>query len=386
MSGLTGSIARAGLELTRVVRDRLDGRCPVPRTIDEVDATYLARRLGAVVDRAEPVDRTAGTTDRARLRLWSADPAVPSSAFVKIAPTATTTRVFTNLADLGAKELGFYRDIRPHLDIEAPRALALDLDRPTRRFCVVIDDLAERGARFTDTLVGVTAAEAEAVVAALGRLHGRWWGSPRLDDHGTGGLAWVTANRDDPNRALFRVLISRAIGVLERLDADLLPPVGRRILEGYVPVAADLDEGPHTVLHGDPHPGNVYFLDRPSTSGAGGDITGGLFDWQVTSRGNGVRDLTYFLVLALEPEVRRAHGADLADRYRDEVAAAGGPRLTADAVRHDMRRMVAYAFTAAAFTTAYAGLQEQAIARRGLEKAVAALADLETATALSCLR
>jgi len=377
-----GSVAALAVETGRALADRLDRRSPVPRTIDQVDAGYLRRLLGAPITQVDPSDRTVGTTDRARLRLAGTDDRIAPSVFVKIAPTRVVTRVFTNLSNLGPNECGFYRDLRPGLDIETPVVVAIDADPRTRRFVIVIEDLAARDVRFTDTIQGTTRAEAEAVIRTLARLHAAFWDSPRLADRGPGGLSWVTSNGGDPNLRLVHQALGTAARRLTKTDPALVPPAGAEILARYPAVADEMDVGPHTILHGDPHPGNVYFVDDAD----GPQVRGGLFDWQVLRRGNGVRDLTYFMVLALEPDDRRAYGDELVDLYRDELIRAGGPALDPGALRLDVRKMVAYAYVSAVFTTAFAGLQDREIAHRGLTKATAALLDLDTAAALTSLR
>jgi hypothetical protein len=376
-------VARVGIEAGRVLGDRLDRRSTVPRTIRAVDGDYLSRLLGVEVTGVTPVDVTAGTTDRARLELVSPATGVPGSVFVKIAPTKTVTRIFTNLSNLGRYELGFYRDVAPGLEIETPAVVALDFDPRAKRFAILIEDLTARGARFTDTVGGMTVPEAEAVVDTLAGLHGAFWDSPRLADPGSGGLSWVTTNSGDPQLPIIQKALVAAGKRVAKRHPEYVPWEGRRILSRYLAVADELDTGPHTLLHGDPHPGNVYFIDAPTAGGGG--LRGGLLDWQVLRRGNGARDLTYFLVFALEADQRRQHGGALLARYRDAFERAGGPALDPDALWLDVRKMAAYAYTSAVFTTAFAGLQSEQVATRGLAKAAVALVDLDAAGALVTL-
>ena len=83
---------------------------------------------------------------------------MPPSAFVKMAPAAAATRLFVNLTDLGADEIGFYRDVRPTLEIEAPLALGSAIDPASKRFVLVLEDLTARGATFGEVLQPVEVA------------------------------------------------------------------------------------------------------------------------------------------------------------------------------------------------------------------------------------
>ena len=148
------------------------------------------------------------------------------------------------------------------------------------------------------------------------------------------------------------------------------------LLRDYGRWARLLDEGPQSVLHGDPHPGNVYLLDD------GPGERAGLLDWQAVRRGVGLRDASYHLVLGLEPAVRREVERDLLADYRGALRVAGGPDLSADAVWAGYRRQAAYAYVSTVFTVGLGGLQGADVATVGLRRAIEAVEDLDTAAAL----
>jgi Phosphotransferase enzyme family len=349
--------ARAGRELGRLTADTLLRGGGLPRRAADLDAATLGRLIGREVTSVEVLDGTTGTTDRCRLRL--AGDGTPQSVFVKMAAVDAGTRLFGGLARLGEVEVGFYRDLRPHLDLEAPALLGARFDRLTGRFAIVLEDLV--GAGFLDTLHPLTPDRAAAALSTLARLHGPTAGVPVSP-------AWLGTNSGD---ALLP-LVTATIGRLGRRVAARHPGQGsidgERILATYRIWAPRLDEGPPCVLHGDPHPGNLYLA---------GDRVG-LLDWQAVRRGNGLRDVTYLLVLGMATADRRAHERDLLDHYRDELAAAGGPMRSTDEVWADHRRMAAYAYVATVFTVGLGGLQGDDVAVEGLRRAAAAIEDLAT--------
>ena len=55
---------------------------------------------------------------------------------------------------------------------------------------------------------------------------------------------------------------------------------------------------PLTLIHGDAHAGNLFF-DGPEV---------GFLDWQVVQRGQGMRDVSYFLGNSLSVQTRREIG------------------------------------------------------------------------------
>jgi hypothetical protein len=293
-----------------------------------------------------------------------------------MAAASTAVRVFGNLADLGGDEVRFYRDVRPGLDIEVPEVHGIDHDPRTRRFVLVLEDLGARGCTFPELVDAVTVDQAAAGLDVLARLHGTHWQDPALDDGPCAGrgadLRWVRANSADPLLPLVTTVVQRLARRLASEHGELVGPTGRAILARYPAIAVAIDAGPHTVLHGDPHPGNWY-LDgaRP-----------GLLDWQAIRRGNPLRDVAYFLVLGLDPADRCDHEGHLLERYRDALAAQGGPALDAHETWTAYRRMVAYPYVAAAFTAGFGGLQRDDPAREGHRRAAAAIEDLDPLDAL----
>ena len=117
--------------------------------------------------------------------------------------------------------------------------------------------------------------------------------------------------------------------------AELIAPLGRTLSEMWEllwQVQRRHCEAPTTLLHGDPHLGNTYLLP-------GGRA--GLLDWQLMMRGSWAHDVTYLLVTALPPEVRRAHQHDLLAEYLDALAAAGVRRRTEPADAFEQCRAAA---------------------------------------------
>jgi aminoglycoside phosphotransferase (APT) family kinase protein len=134
--------------------------------------------------------------------------------------------------------------------------------------------------------------------------------------------------------------------------------------------------GPHTLLHGDAHVGNMYLLPDAV----------GLLDWQVVQCGQGMRDVTYFLVTSVPTAVRRAHERALIGAYLATLRTQGVDAPAADEAWAQYRLHALYAWIATLVTTAAATLQADHIARAGLARASAAVTDLESVAALEGLR
>jgi aminoglycoside phosphotransferase (APT) family kinase protein len=359
-----------------------EGGARIPRDIDALDASWLTRALepafpGVRVAAVERLDGHAGTTTRARLRLTchgaGGGSPPPTSVFVKLPPSDLKTVLFGGLMRLGATEVRFYREIAPCLPIDVPRAYHAAIGRSGQRFVLVLEDLAARRVEFADVSRPASADRAHAVVGALARLHATFWDSPRLSSD----LVWLRSPERNPNLPVERIVCAAGVGRALSRFGELVPEPVRaaapRIVEARNRLEAAWARGPLTLIHGDSHIGNLYFH-------AGGV---GLLDWQVAQCGQGMRDVSYFLINSLPTETRRAHERDLLGHYLHTLQACGtvGPSF-ADAWQQH-RLHACYAWIAAAVTAAAVTLQAMPIVRAGLARASVAVMDLGALEALA---
>lgn len=351
----------------RVLADAVLGSLPrLPRRVTGLTATHLTRILGRRVDHVRVVDGDAGTSSRARLALEG--DGVPDTVFVKMPAETIATRFVTELGRLAETETRFYREVAPHLT-DVPQAHATVFDPFTGRFLVVLEDLAAQRCEFADTLHPLTEDQAGLLVELLARVHAVFW--ERLPTSRKAALGWVYSASEDP----VSLLTGRLLRVsAKRLAARTEIPIqnGRFIDDNYRAVASLIDRGPHTLMHGDAHPGNVYFRNGRA----------GLLDWQAVRRGHVSRELSYSLINGMTTADRQRSERALLDTYRHALRAAGGPELDREDLWTRYRQSALYAYTALAITAGLGGMQDDAIALAGLSRSVAALADLDTIAAL----
>ncbi|RAV03252.1 phosphotransferase [Mycolicibacter senuensis] len=337
-----GLAAQLGRGTRRVVTDAVIGRSArLPRRVADLTEAHLTRLLGRRVERVTVVDGDAGTSSRARLALDG--DGVPSTVFVKMPAETVATRFITELGRLAETETRFYSEVAPQLR-DVPQAHATAFDPLTKDQAVLLVEL-------------------------LARVHAVFW--ERLPTSRKAALGWVYSASEDP--------VALLTGRLLRMSAKRLAdkteiPVdrGRFIDENYGAVASLIDSGPQTLMHGDAHPGNVYFRNGRA----------GLLDWQAIRRGHVSRELSYSLISGMTTADRQRTERDLLDTYRQAVRAAGGPDLDREDLWTRYRQSALYVYTASAITAGLGGMQDDAIALAGLARAVAALEDLDTVAAL----
>jgi hypothetical protein len=362
-----GLAAHLGRGIGRVAADAVvGGRLGLPRTVEDIDAAVLSNIMGTTVRSVRVLGSDAGTSSRARLVLTGKD--VPESVFVKIAAKTAATRLMGELGRLGHTEVRFYSQLAPQLP-GVPDCYGAAFDPWKGRYLLVLEDLPADSCQFPDTLHPLSPDQASLIVELLAALHGTFW--DRLPRDGRGPLGWLYTPSGDVTSLLTGSLMKTSI---KRLSERTAIPVdnGRFIADNYRAVAALIDTPPHTVTHGDAHPGNMYFH--------GGKA--GLLDWQAVRRGHPSRELAYTLITSLTPEDRRANQRELIDDYRRALAAAGGPDLDRDDLWLRFRQGALYGYVAPLITAGMGGMQVEDIAMEGLRRAVVALDDLETITAL----
>lgn len=362
-----GLAAHLGRGVGRVATDAVVGRrFGLPRTVEDIDAAVLSRVMGTTIRSIRVLSRDAGTSSRGRLVLTGKN--VPESVFVKVAAQTAATRLIGELGRLGQTEVRFYRELAPQV-IGVPYCYGAAFDASTGRYLLVLEDLPAESCEFPDTLHPLSADQASLIIELLAELHATFWG--RLPRNGRGPTGWLYTPSGDVTSLLTGSLMHTSI---KRLAERTTIPVdnGRFIADNYRAVAALIDTPPHTVMHGDAHPGNMYFH--------GGKA--GLLDWQAVRRGHPSRELAYTLITSLTPEDRLANQDELLDDYRRALVAAGGPDLDRDDLWLRFRQGALYAYVAPLITTGMGGMQVEDIAMEGLRRGVAALDDLETVAAL----
>jgi Phosphotransferase enzyme family len=346
--------------MQRVATDAVIGRLrSLPRTIGDLDARSLSEIIGRRVTSVSVIGGDAGTSSRARLALTGDD--VPASVFVKMAAETVATRLMGELGRLAQTEVLFYRELSPQLT-GLPTAYGSAFDSLTGRYVLVLEDLAVDPCEFPDTLHPLDKDQASMIVELLARLHATFWERPP---------EWVySASGDHTSLLTGSLLNTSARRLAERTSISVED--GRFIIDNYRAVAKVIDKQPNTVMHGDAHPGNVYFRNSEA----------GLLDWQAVRRGHPGRELSYTLITGMTTADRQACERDLLAVYRQALAAAGGPELDPDELWLRYRQGSLYAYVAPLITAGMGGMQAESIAMEGVKRGVAALTDLETVAAL----
>jgi Phosphotransferase enzyme family len=342
----------------------------LPVEVDELTPAWLSEAMDADVTSVTVLDRHSGTTGRAHLAL-TGDPPIPATVFAKLAPFDAGQRKFVNVQGMGVAEARLYRDLAPELPVRVPRPWYADFEGDGTgaddRYVMLLEDLQASGCRFPSRDDADIEGRIFDIVEQLARLHAQYWESPRFADDGD--LAWIaprSTGSGDGGAAMVRMAIDNL--------ADRLPTGFVELAELYEARSRDImrlyREGECTLVHGDPHLGNL-FVDSVN-----GDRTGFL-DWAVIARAPGIRDVAYVLSASTPTEVRRDHESALLLRYR-EILAAHGITLDAETAWEQYRLFTIYGWCAATCTAAMGSKwQPEHIGLGGTERSTIAAVDLD---------
>ena len=308
----------------------------LPVDVDDLTPAFFAATLARSVEDAVLVERSSGTTGRALFALHG-EPGVPATVFVKLPPFDERQRRFVASVGMGVAEARFYRDLSNDVPVRVPGVWFSDTDGD--RYVMVLEDLTASGCRFPAPDDDDIAARGGDIVDQLAALHARYWESPRFAEGGD--LAWL-ARRTTGAAGGGATFVRMAVDALgDRLDASF-----HRVAGLYLARADEIyalwNSGPCTLVHGDPHLGNL-FVDV-----GGGDRTGFL-DWAMVGRSPGMRDVAYVLCNSIPAAVREAHEEVWVERYCAALDRAGVALGFDDAWRQ-YRLFALYSWVAAAST------------------------------------
>lgn len=378
----TANLAAAG-ELVAAVLPRLPWTGP--SSAAEVTAEWLTAHVGrstpgAVVQGVSPLGGTTGTTDRRRLAVeWNdagRSAGLPENLFVKSTPLTAKNRTMVATLGMAVNEARFYNQAAAELEGVAPYAWYAHAGAGAR-FLIVLDDIVAAGGRPYALADECDLAHAQGLVDAFAALHARFWESPRL----TTDLSWVRTWSTRTGYGVLKMFYARGRrGALRRDRPEVTPAVREvsaaldRHSEAYY---REFESGPLTLLHGDSHLGNTF---------AWPDGRSGLLDWQVIWRGPGLREVSYWMTVGLEPDLRRAHEKDLIARYLEGLRAGGVDDVPSREAAFDRYRLfAAEAWDATAMTVNWPGLQAQENTDAAFRRSCAAVEDLETAVLMNRL-
>jgi len=346
----------------------------IPASPLDIGAAWLSAALadrhpGARVAEVEVLEHDEVTNSHVLLQVAYDEPAgAPSRLFGKLLPDDPLRRGVIAATDMGVREARFYALLAPTIAMRVP-VMHVAKIAPDGAFAVLVEDLGDTGCRVSDGTWGIAPDAAAAALRDLAELHARFEHPARRESE----APWVP--RAGPGTTY---AVERLAYALEH-HRDRLSDEFVAVAELYNTDRAALHalwtDGPLTVIHGDAHIGNL-FDDHGTT---------GFYDWGMINVGSPMREVSYFLNMAMQIDDRRAHERDLLREYLGVRRALGASDITWDRAWHAHRLQSAYCVPASCQVVTFPdGISEErrVFADAFLARAEAAVNDLEAAAAV----
>jgi hypothetical protein len=345
----------------------------LPAAPEEIDAAWLTTALaprypGVRVADVEVVEIRQVTNCHSFLRIRYDEPAgAPEAVFAKLPPIDPKRRDVVLRSEMGTKEVAFYTRLAPSLPgIRKPDVHVALADPSDLTFVMLMEDLDLAGCRIPDGTWGLSPDAAARALEDLADLHVRFEDPARRRAE----VPWAPLARDGrpPGLGLLRYGLDH--------HRDKLSDTFAWATETYLAHPEELialwadGPGPHTVVHGDPHIGNL-FDDHGRT---------GFLDWGVINVTTPIRDAGYLLTMAMQPEDRRPNEEALLRHYLDVRRAKGGAPIGFDEAWATHRLHALYCVPAACQIVTFpedAPPRRKVFAAAFLARVEAALEDLD---------
>jgi hypothetical protein len=297
----------------------------IPRTIDEVDASWLSQAMGVEVEHVavERIGVGIGVSSalyRARLT----GPGCPPTVVVKL-PALDDAAVFTStMLRMYTREAGFFEELAHLTPLRIPDCHHSSVDHDTSHFVLVMEDLGRL--RPVDQVAGMAIADAERAIDGLAAWHATWWrqAAPLAEAGLTVSLG------DEIYKAVLPLVFEEGWAKLTT-ELDLpgsIAAVAPRWTDAMPRLLDGLAEEPTTMIHGDFRADNLFFEPDGSVAAV---------DFQLIGTGRGAYDLAYFVTQSITSEDASRHERGLFDRWTAALAAAGVPGSDLETAWDDYR-------------------------------------------------
>ncbi|PKB82161.1 MAG: hypothetical protein BZY88_05180 [SAR202 cluster bacterium Io17-Chloro-G9] len=277
-----------------------------------------------------------GQITRLRLTYGTGEDGVPHSLIAKFPATDPSVRAVVNEFGVYEREVRFYAEVAPQVELSTPRCFYGATDREAGDHVLLLEDLAP--ARVGDNVAGCSDEDAKLAIREIAKFHAAFWESHRL-----AALDWIPTF--DDTAEIMQERYKRYWDPFLAKVGDMLPPyfleIAQRFGDNVAGIMRQLGSRPRTVTHGDYRLDNMIF----GTPESGRPLT--VIDWQLPMIGPGVADVAYFVAFCIDPERRRATEIGLLRGYHSALLEYGVTGYEFDGCLLDYRRSLLYHLTRA---------------------------------------
>jgi hypothetical protein len=313
-------------------------KAKIPKNPEEITNSWLTgvlRRSGklenaVVVNHSiKPLEIQIGSANIVRIILEYNFPenGVLSSMIAKFVsihkiPHAKKLKVFWD------REVNFYNHLGSNSGISTPQCLYAGLDKQSGNYLLLMEDMSK--CRVSDLFGKLE--DVELAVQHLAGFHAKWWNNKLLYE-----MPWGTffSSASGQNEQLFETFADSLFHI-KKIYGNKIPETFRSVADRLQNIEISIfTEDSLTLVHGDYHPGNIFFQSNNEGRFA-------VFDWAAVHNGCAGEDLGRIIFFGLSPELSELNQDYLMELYHKTLLENGVIEYNLDECWENIRRGLLY--------------------------------------------
>lgn len=251
-----------------------------------------------------------------------------SNSLVLKCAAQNDNRQIALILDFYNREVDFYNKIGQESGIQTPEIYFGGVNSTDYDQAILMQDLGSFSP--TDQLVGATEEEAFSAIKLISGLHAKYWN--RVSDE-----AWMYPfmSADEAIKLRDMLYLPSIDSAFEKFSSnfnDKTRRICQHVGEHYPKFWVDNVSKAETFIHGDYRQDNFFYPKDGSEAI--------VMDWQISGRGKGIFDVTYFICQSLEPKLRRQIEQELIRYWIDNLSQNGVTHYDFETAYRDYRHLV----------------------------------------------
>jgi thiamine kinase-like enzyme len=198
------------------------------------------------------------------------------------------------------REIKFYHELSPKLDLRLPKLFASAYDPSSAYFVMLLEYLEP--IKESDSISGIGVDYTRQLLAELSKLHTQ--GRDLVE------TPWVQTMISQHRINNLTIMIEKGWPVLQEMCGELVDPLKEiNLLERFLETMSYLNTLDQTIVHGDIKPDNLIISNQGVT----------IIDWQGFGTGPPSWDIAYCMCQCLTTEERRFYESELLDSYPHDL-------------------------------------------------------------------
>ena len=302
-------------------------------TADWITAALKENNLlqsGIAEFQLKPIGQGVGLMgELGRLHLtYERDEDLPSTMIAKCA-AQNENRAVAQTLDFYNREVNFYNRIGAESTLNVPASYYGAVNQDTYDCVLLMEDLGDVSPR--DQITGASAEEAITAIERVAAMHAKFRG--KVDDDAS---SWMydfmsTGEGTKLQTMLYLPAVESMIEKFPQFFDESRRTLVRRVGERY-PMVWSHSTADNTFIHGDYRQDNLLYKE--------GSNDAKVMDWQISGKGKGIFDVTYFLGQSVPSATRKEVEKELLLRYVARLHENGVPEYSFEQCWDDYRMLL----------------------------------------------